>query len=235
MAISIAVCKHCKGEFETYRKNPIYCSIACRNKGVDFKISVGYDVFINCCHCNQPQRKAQIARHERICLSYNKECKLCKKTWRADKDSVKNSFCSRSCSTTYNNSHKQKGIRRSKLELFLEERLSVLYPQLNISFNKIHDLGFELDIFIPSLKLAFEINGIVHYKNIYGQEKYERIKNNDRNKMVKCHENDIVLVVLDTLEQHRFSEESSTVYLDTICKMIESTLNKTKKTKKKPS
>jgi hypothetical protein len=92
-------------------------------------------------------------------------------------------------------------------------------------------MGFELDIYIPTLNLAFEINGIVHYKNIYGQEKYERTKNNDRNKMVKCYERDITLVVLDTMEQHKFTEESSARYLDTVCKIINLRLSK----KKKPS
>lgn len=39
-----------------------------------------------------------------------------------------NCFCSQSCAATYNNTHKTVGIRRSKLEIYLEEQLPKLYP-----------------------------------------------------------------------------------------------------------
>lgn len=224
-------CKKCGVEFLTYNKDALYCSIQCSNKTTFEEGIHSFKQAKPCIHCQELIRIANHSKHEAICLSYNKECKMCKKSFRTTKKNRRNIFCSQSCSATYNNSNKKSGIRRSKLELHLETRLGELYPKLNIEFNKIQDFGFELDILFPTLKLAFEINGIVHYQNIYGQEKYERTKNNDRNKMLKCYEKNITLVVLDTLEQKRFDEESSTKYLDLICKMVNHALIQ----KKKPS
>ncbi|MGI9036836.1 MAG: hypothetical protein ACR2GD_12470 [Pyrinomonadaceae bacterium] len=49
----------------------------------------------------------------------------------------------------------------------------------------------ELDIYIPSIKLAIEINGFLHYLPIYGTEKLEIIKRKDVQKIadakkIKC-------------------------------------------------
>ena len=74
-----------------------------------------------------------------------------------------NNFCSLSCAATHRNLHKTKGIRRSKLEAWLETQLCKSYPNLEIHFNKKDTINSELDIYIPSLKLAFELNGIFHY------------------------------------------------------------------------
>ena len=84
---------------------------------------------------------------------------------------TKNNFCSRSCSATFNNKNKTYGTRRSKLEVFLEKELIKLYPDLLFHFNRKDTINSELDIYIPSLKLAFELNGIFHYEPIYGDNK----------------------------------------------------------------
>jgi len=227
-----AKCKHCKKKFTTYRKDPRFCSSDCSNlHNYTLGKNHPFRKRVKCKHCSKPFSLSKIDIHEAMCYKYDKECKMCGKKWRANHDQMPNIFCSRSCSTIYNNSHKKKGIRRSKLECFLEKELLKLYPLVDLEFNKVNDMGFELDIFIPSLKLAFEINGIVHYKNIYGQEKYERIKNNDRNKMIKCVANGINLIVLDTMEQSKFNEPSSQKYLNTIREIIDLSLSK----KEKPS
>jgi hypothetical protein len=94
-------------------------------------------------------------------------------------------FCSRSCSTKYQNSHKTAGYRRSKLEIYIESQLKIDFPELNILANDISTINAELDIFLPELKLAFELNGIFHYEPIYGHDKLERTQNNDQQKIVK--------------------------------------------------
>jgi len=57
---------------------------------------------------------------------------------------TKNHFCSRSCAGTYNNTHKTHGTRRSKLEVWIEEQLTKLYPNLEIHFNQKDTINSEL-------------------------------------------------------------------------------------------
>lgn len=125
-------------------------------------------------------------------------------------------FCSSSCFGFYHNSHKKYGIKRSKLESWLETKLSNLYPHLNILFNDKTVISSELDIYIPSLKMAFELNGIVHYKPIYGEQKLANIINNDKNKIKACLKKQISLYVIDTSSQKKFTEETSSKFLTII-------------------
>lgn len=132
-----------------------------------------------------------------------------------------NHFCSKSCAATYNNKNKTHGNRRSKLEIWLEEKLASIYPNLEIHFNQKTVIQSELDIYIPSLKLAFELNGIFHYEPIYGENKLNKIQNNDQNKFQACLENGISLCIIDTSMQTYFKPTSSKKYLDIITKIID--------------
>ena len=127
----------------------------------------------------------------RKCLGQNQKrrikliCTNCQKIFYRTPAHMKNSknhFCSKSCSGTYNNLHKKHGIRRSKLEKWIEQKLSILYPNLEILYNDKQVINAELDIYIPSLKLAIEINGIFHYEPIFGESKLNQIQNNDKRK-----------------------------------------------------
>ncbi len=98
-----------------------------------------------------------------------------------------NIFCSLSCGVKYNNRHKKNVIKRSKLEEILEESLNSKYSNLDIIYSDREILeGLELDIYIPTLKLAFEINGIHHYEPIFGQEKFRKTLKNDYIKELRC-------------------------------------------------
>ena len=134
-----------------------------------------------------------------------------------------NSFCSRTCSTTYNNKNKTHGTRRSKLEVYLEEQLTREFPELEILYSNKTIIGSELDIYIPSLKLAFEVQGIFHYKPIFGQEKLEQIQKNDLEKVRKCEELLIELIQMDVTDQNTFSKKSSERYLLEIVSKINQT------------
>ena len=134
---------------------------------------------------------------------------------------VKNNFCSQTCAGTYNSTHKTKGNRRSKLEIYLEKQLINLYPNLEIHFNRKDAINSELDIYIPSLKLAFELNGIYHYEPIYGKDKLSQIQNNDNRKFQACIENTIELCIIDTSTQKYFKESTSKKFLDIITNIIE--------------
>ena len=108
-----------------------------------------------------------------------------------------NVFCSRSCAATFNNRHKSYGYRRSKLEIYIEEQLAIDFPNLPIMFNSKTAIESELDIYVPSLSLAIELSGIVHYKPIYGIDKFMQIQNNDNHKIICCHERSIKLITID--------------------------------------
>lgn len=152
------------------------------------------------------------------CINCNKE--IFKIPIDIKKSKSKNLFCSRSCSASYNNSNKTTGTRRSKLEIYLENKLQEIYPNLEFHFNRKDTIGSELDIYIPSLKLAFELNGIFHFEPIYGEKKLNQIKNNDNNKFQKCIENDISLCIIDTSSQTYFKEQTSIKFLNIITNVI---------------
>jgi hypothetical protein len=138
---------------------------------------------------------------------------------------TKNHFCSQSCSTKYNNVNRiVTNNHRSKLEIFLEEKLTNLYPNLLIEYNCKTMIESELDIYIPSLKLAFELNGIFHYEPIFGSDKLEKVKNNDNKKFQKCINANISLCIIDTSKQKYFKEKTSIEFLNIIIKIIDNML-----------
>jgi len=168
-----------------------YCSRKCQRTTLN-KSSV-----VNCFQCNK---------------EFNKKLSQVKKS--------NNHFCSRSCAVTYRNTHKSTGTRRSKLEIWLEEQLSLLYPNLIFDFNRKDAINSELDIYIPSLKLAFELNGIFHYEPIYGSDKLNQIQNNDNRKFQACIENSIELCIIDTSSLVNFKPLKAKKYLDIIVNII---------------
>lgn len=159
------------------------------------------------------------------CMKNKKKlvCENCNKEFTRIPSQIKRSnkhFCSQSCSAIYSNSHKSFGATRSKLEKWIELQLTSLYPKLEISYNKTNEIGAELDIYIPSLKLAFELNGIFHFLPIFGEEKLTQVQKSDKNKIKLCQEHKISLCIIDTSSQKYFKENSSKKYLDIITNII---------------
>lgn len=150
-------------------------------------------------------------------------CYTCGKVFHKQRHRIKDGkpdFCSNSCAATYKNCHKNHGTRRSKLEDWLEDQLLKLFPELEIHFNRKDAINAELDVYIPSLKLAFELNGVFHYEPIYGAEKLASIQNNDNRKFQACLEKGIELAFINCSEQTKFKESSSQIYLDIITSII---------------
>ncbi|MCK9615779.1 MAG: hypothetical protein M0R48_09835 [Candidatus Omnitrophica bacterium] len=150
-------------------------------------------------------------------------CETCDKSFSKKPSQIKKSkhnFCCKSCSCTYSNTHKMKGTRISKLEKWLATKLSSLYPNLEFHFNRKDAINSELDIYIPSFKLAFELNGIFHYEPIYGPEKLDQIQNNDNRKFAACLEQGIELCIIDTSKQKYFKETTSRPFLEIIQNII---------------
>lgn len=172
-----------------------FCSTICANQYKQNKINV------SCCYCNNEFKKlpSQIKKFP-------------------------NHFCSSSCAAKYNNTHKTKGNRRSKLENYLEQELIKQYPDLEIHFNSKDAINSELDIFIPLIKLAFELNGLFHYEPIFGSDKLNQITNNDNRKFQACLEKEIELCIIDTSQQKYFKEQTSQIYLNIITNIIKERL-----------
>lgn len=153
------------------------------------------------------------------CSQCNSELIRCPRQQKQSKSG--RSFCSKSCAAQYNNTHKTTGTRRSKLEKWLEEQLIILYPNLGLLFNKKDAINSELDIYIPSLNLAFELNGIFHYEPIYGQDKLNSILNNDNRKFQACLDKNIELVIIDSSTMMHFKPKGAKKYLDIILNIIQ--------------
>lgn len=138
-----------------------------------------------------------------------------------------NSFCSTRCAAIYNNARKTTGTRRSKLEKWVEEQFSQNYPNLEALYNDKTTINSELDVYIPQLKIAFELNGIFHYEPIYGQEKLASIQNNDDRKFQACLERNIELVIIDTTSLKQFKPEKATKFWTVIQNIINNKLGGT--------
>ena len=102
-------------------------------------------------------------------------------------------------------------------------RLSLIF-----SFNDRHICdGYELDIYIPSLKLGFEINGIFHYKPIFGQDKLDNIVRKDIIKNSICKNKNIDLITIKDTSV-KFSEKYGKLILETIHEHIDLYIHKQK-------
>jgi hypothetical protein len=199
------LCEYCskqfyrkKNDIQSALKNPsstrgCFCSVTCGHR---YK-KKGHKTKVKCEHCF---------------ALFNKDISRIHKT--------KHNFCSKTCAAKFNNAHKTTGTRRSKLEVWLEQELTLLYPLLEFHFNKKDAINSELDIYIPSLHLAFELNGIFHYEPIYGQEKLDSIQNNDHRKFAACAEAGVSLCIIDVSSMKYFKPNNGKKYLTIITTTI---------------
>lgn len=179
----------------TKRNSAQYCSRECASKSRVTKVAC----FCSHCKVELKIRPSQLSHKDR---------------------KTKNVFCNRSCAASYNNTHKKHGTRISKLEKWIAEKLNTLYPNLEIHYNRKDAINSELDIYIPSLKLAFELNGIYHYEPIHGQDKLDKTQNNDNRKFQACLEQGIELCIIDTSQHKYFKEIHNQKYLDIVVSVI---------------
>jgi len=160
-----------------------------------------------------------------------KECSCCSKKITVRLGAIKKSntgrfFCNHSCATTYNNKNKTHGNRRSKLEVYLEEQIQLHYPELNCEYNKHKAIDSELDFYFPTLKLAIELNGIFHYEPIYGQDKLNKIQNNDKQKSILCNENGIEFCTIDSSKCKHLTQSHKDEYWSIVNNLIKNIYNR---------
>lgn len=162
--------------------------------------------------------------HLRSTHSVTLKCANCQASFsRANKrvGNPKNNFCSKTCTGNFLwKNRKVTGYNRSKLEFWIEEQLRLLYPNLHIEFNYKGAINHELDIYIPSLALAFELNGIFHYEPIFGKDRLEASQQTDASKTKACIDAGIDLCVIDTTTQRYFKAGPSHKFLTIIIQII---------------
>lgn len=212
MILLKVMCKNCDSEFERESKEVaknlrrglnLFCSRKChgsylarKKQGKTLDNQDAPRILSTCAQCGNPLERTP---------SHIK--------------TYKNAFCNHSCGTKYQNAHKTTGCRRSKLELWLEIKLNHLFPN-QILYNDKTTINSELDIYFPSLKLAFELNGIFHYEPIYGQDKLNQIQNNDTRKFQACLEQNIELCIIDTSQFKYFKKDKAYKFLNIILETI---------------
>lgn len=188
--------------------------------------------------CKQNNKKYYILYCSRICASrqhkidnmqgtYLVYCEHCKKEFYKNSNQIiktDHDFCSQHCWAVYSNSlMKPRSARqRSKFESYAEKELRRRYKGMRISFNNRKIVApYELDIYIPKLKVAFEINGIFHYKPIYGEDKLLHTQSKERKKRYICNKKGIKLHVINISRLKNFSEQEAYKYLKRIFKFID--------------
>ncbi len=136
------------------------------------------------------------------------------------KSKTGNNFCSSSCAASFNNKNKRFGTRRSKFEIYVEQQLSTMYPNLTVEYNGKSAIGAELDVYIKELSLAIEIDGIFHFKPIYGEDKLKRIQILDKKKDDACTKLNINLIRIDVSRMTSSKEVDMLLYLNLITSSI---------------
>ena len=134
-------------------------------------------------------------------------------------------FCSRSCSASYNNKKREQGTKVSKLEKWLQPRLEESYPDITFEFNK-KTIGSELDIYIPAMKLAFEINGRFHYVPVFSEQHLQSVQKNDRLKAEQCRKSGVELVTVDASSLKFLTHKKGWRYLAYIMEKIDEIRNR---------
>lgn len=138
-------------------------------------------------------------------------------------------YCSRSCITKHKNRTMIQGKNRSHLEKFISDNLPSRYPELEFLFNRWDIIGGdELDIYIPALKLAIELNGRFHYENVLnnaeGRIRLERAIRTDLRKRKKCRERGITFYEIDTRSMTTYSTKKARYFLNMVSDLIEARL-----------
>lgn len=179
-SIHLVECKTCKKKFKSGRPEAKFCSRKCYwDPSKSFaKVECGF------CKTVSERRLYKTNRSPKLGLS----------------------FCNASCKAKYmyhmaGGKYKPpKSTRISAPHKLIMAELTLLFPHLELKVNDRETLesGLELDIFIPAVKFAIEVNGPTHYLPIYGEAKLGEVKHRDAHKFAEAHAKGISLFVVDS-------------------------------------
>jgi hypothetical protein len=187
------------------KRYPIHCcSTECRSKNNDKR------KFRTCDECgNKISRPPSVLKDRNNIFCSQKcfdifqnqktevKCEKCGKKVFKSPSAMKERhyFCSRECFSKYAFS-----------ESFVETEFEKLVKKLSLPYlrNDRQVLygcaknggGLELDFYFPTIKFAVEINGVCHYKPVYGEEALAGQKIRDSKKRKRCKELGIILRVI---------------------------------------
>ena len=112
------------------------------------------------------------------------------------------------------------------IQEMIESILNQNYPNLEFICNQKTAIESELDFYFPQLRFAIELNGITHYEPIYGADKFEKIQNNDKRKVIACYEKGIELTIVDTSSCSYLSANNKEKYKNLIFGLLDQVKNR---------
>lgn len=236
-------CQYCGDTIMGWRKTQRFCSKSCAKRMRDPSNGLS-KVKMRCDFCGNIFLKipansslntnnyikhdfcSQKCYHQFRSTITTTECKWCnKKVERAAckmrQNPSGNIFCSLSCSMSYRNANKTSGYRRSKLEVYLEDKIHDVYPSLECECNNRKIIGYELDFYFPRVNMAIEINGITHYQPIYGQLTLDRTQKADKEKIARCQQIGITLYIIDVSDYGHINQIILEYYWSIIGPLLE--------------
>jgi len=174
----------------------------CRNCGIDVRPTAAQkwklkNKLIDGIFCSRSCKAAGSRRR------HTAECAVCGKSITRQLSQLKKSksgkiFCSPRCGTIWSNWKGPKFKERSILERAIGEELVDLFPDLKIHLGDISPIDSSVDIWIPELKLAIEINGPHHYEPLRGDiSAYISTVKNDLRKIRQAQTAGVSLYVLN--------------------------------------
>lgn len=201
-------CQECNLEFSAAYKTRKFCSKQCSVTRSNRERGHFYNnrPLCECCQVeiNRPspsktkrfcskQCEGEFKRRSRIEV----ECQVCKKHFFATPTiAVNRKFCSRKCMGVVvkeRNKHSSPQWR-SYGECGIVCLMRKNYPYAVVPNDRQQLDGYEIDIWIPELRIGIEYNGQHHFKPVYGEKVFNRTKQSDKEKAHIAVEKGIKLV-----------------------------------------
>lgn len=229
-------CLHCSFVFEKSNFKT-YCCLDCYQQR---KVDLNGSVLVTCQFCNELVVKYKSHVYKNIycsllCANRSQErkkakttlleCENCGKSFLRHNRNIRHevNVCDMHCRgelayknrTGIHDPKIKRNVNCSQLEHYLRQIITFNFPYLELIDRDRSVIGPELDFYFPELNLAIEVNGIVHYKPIYGIEQLDKVQSKDLIKTKLCKDNNIELIVIKSVV--KFSEsEANTIWNEQI-------------------